>query len=274
MSPDPDPNGIDPDPEAVLVGAGDIASCSVESDAATAAILDGIAGTVFTAGDNAYQSGTQAEFENCYDPTWGRHKSRTRPVPGNHDYRTLDAGPYFDYFGARAGPRGLGYYGYDLGSWHIIALNSNIDVGSDSPQAEWLREDLAANPTLCALAYWHHSRFSSGEKGNSNEMRHFWRILDEAGVEVVVSAHDHDYERFGLQDAQAVPDPNGMRSFVVGTGGDTLDAFVLVKPNSEVRNATAHGVLKLGLFPGRYEWEFLAVPGSVFSDRGVGLCAP
>ncbi|MGH7587777.1 MAG: metallophosphoesterase family protein [Gemmatimonadota bacterium] len=275
---DPIPNGPDPDPnggpEAVLVGAGDIASCSVETDEATAAILDGIDGTIFTAGDNAYQSGRREEFADCYEPTWGRHRLRTRPVPGNHDYRTENAAPYFDYFGVRAGPRDLGYYSYQLGSWRILALNSNIDVGRNSPQAQWLLQDLAANPTLCALAYWHHPLFSSGEKGNFGQMRDFWRLLDAASVDVVVTAHDHDYERFGPQNAQGVADPNGIRSFVVGTGGDTLDPFVDVKPNSEIRNATTHGVLMLELFTGRYEWEFLPIPGGTFSDGGRAECMP
>ncbi len=275
---DPIPNGPDPNgggqPEAVLIGAGDIASCDVDEDEATAKLLDGIEGTVMAVGDIAYQSGTREEFANCFEPTWGRHRSRTRPVPGNHDYRTENAAPYYEYFGVRAGPRDLGYYSYQLGSWRIIALNSNIEVGTDSPQAQWLREELEANPTLCALAYWHHPRFSSGEKGNFGVMRDFWRILDAASVDVVVTAHDHDYERFGPQNAQGVADPNGIRSFVVGTGGDTLDPFVDVKPNSEIRNATTHGVLMLELFAGRYEWEFLPIAGGTFSDGGGAECMP
>lgn len=271
IGPGPNPGG-GPTPEAVLVGAGDIASCDVEEDEATAKLLDGIEGAVFTAGDNAYQRGTREEFANCYEPTWGRHKARTRPVPGNHDYRTEDAAPYFEYFGPRAGPSGLGYYSYRLGSWQVVALNSNIDVGPDSPQADWLRQELAANPTECALAYWHHPRFSSGEKGNFNEMRHFWRILDDAQVDVLIAAHDHDYERFAPLDAEGNADPNGIRSFVVGTGGDTLDPFVDIKPHSEVRNARTHGVLKLKLFPGRYQWEFVPIPGGAFSDGGEADC--
>ena len=270
---DNNPNGGGP-PEAVLVGAGDIASCDVDEDEATAKLLDGIQGTVLAVGDIAYQSGTREEFANCYQPTWGRHKSRTRPVPGNHDYRTEEAAPYFETFGTRAGPRGLGYYSYKLGSWHIIALNSNIDVAADSPQAEWLRENVTANPTVCALAYWHHPRFSSGEKGSFDEMRHFWRILDDAQVDVIVAAHDHDYERFAPLDAQGNPDPDGIRSFVVGTGGDTLDPFVDIKPHSEVRNARTHGVLKLELFADRYEWEFVPIAGGTFSDGGRGECVP
>ncbi|HKY60788.1 MAG TPA: metallophosphoesterase [Gemmatimonadota bacterium] len=271
--PGPDPNGGTL-PEAVLVGAGDIANCFVETDEATAKLLDGIDGTVVTLGDNAYESGTREEFANCYEPTWGRHKARTRPILGNHDVRTENAAPYFEYFGARAGSPGLGYYSYDLGSWHIIALNSNIDVGSDSPQAHWLRADLAANPTECALAYWHHPRFSSGEKGNFRRMRPFWAILDSANVDVLLQAHDHDYERFAPLDADGNPDPNGLRSFVVGTGGDTLDPFVDIKPHSEVRNAQTHGVLKLELFRGRYEWDFVPIAGGNFSDGGRGDCIP
>ena len=169
------------DPDPVLVGAGDIADCGsggpAESVAeATATLLDSIDGTVFTAGDNAYNAGTEAEFRDCYDHTWGRHKARTRPTAGNHEYLTPGAAPYYAYFGASAGPAGLGYYSYDLGAWHIVALNSNIDAGAASAQARWLAADLATHRTLCTLAYWHHPVFSSGDHGNDPHMQEVWRI--------------------------------------------------------------------------------------------------
>ena len=147
----------------VLVGAGDIAACDSNGDEATAELLDDIAGTVFTAGDNAYEFGTPVEFQNCYDPTWGRHKERTRPAAGNHDFATPGAAGYFAYFGAAAGPPGLGYYSYDHAGWHIVVLESNRQVLlDDAVQQSWLRQDLAANPARCTVAYWHHPRFSSG----------------------------------------------------------------------------------------------------------------
>ncbi|MCH7718695.1 MAG: metallophosphoesterase, partial [Chloroflexi bacterium] len=153
----------------MLVGAGDIASCASSGDEATADLLDGIAGTVVTFGDNAYQSGTESEFADCYEPTWGRHKARTRPAPGNHDYITPGASGYFEYFGAAAGDPSKGYYSYDLGAWHVIAINSNCSqVGgcdAGSPQEQWLRADLAESPTSCTVAYWHHPRFSSSLHG-------------------------------------------------------------------------------------------------------------
>jgi hypothetical protein len=139
----------------VLVGAGDIADCGATQDEATAKLLDSIDGTVFTAGDNAYSSGTAAQFRDCYEPTWGRHKARTRPAPGNHDYYTSGAAAYYSYFGDNAGLAGRGYYSYDLGAWHIVSLNSEIDASATSVQAQWLRDDLAAHASTCTLAYWH-----------------------------------------------------------------------------------------------------------------------
>jgi len=165
----------------VLVGAGDIAACGSSGDEATTALLDAIDGTVFTLGDNVYDSGTRREFAECYDPTWGRHKGRTRPAAGNHDYGTARASGYFGYFGEAAGDPSTGYYSYDLGAWHIVVINSNCEpVGgcqAGSPQEAWLRADLAAHPVDCILAYWHHPRFSSGPHGGTDEMRAIWRAL-------------------------------------------------------------------------------------------------
>jgi hypothetical protein len=265
--------------DAVLVGAGDIAACGVTGPAGskaelTAQLLDGIAGVVFTAGDNVYNNGTTTEFQSCYDPTWGRHKARTRPSPGNHDYIQPNAAPYFAYFGASAGPAGLGYYSYDLGAWHVVSLNSNIAADTASPQAQWLRADLAAHPATCVLAYWHHPLFSSGSNGNIQRMDAIWRILYSFGADVVISGHDHDFERFAPQTADAEPDlSRGIREFVVGTGGGSLHAFrSVVQPNSEVRNADTFGVLKLTLHSTSYDWQFIPIAGQTFRDSGSATC--
>ena len=268
-----------PTPEpVVLVGAGDIAACESGGDEATAALLDGIAGTVFTAGDNVYQDATASEFANCYDPSWGRHKGRTRPAPGNHEYyQGAKANPYFDYFGAAAGERGKGYYSYDLGAWHIVVLNSNCaQVGgcsSGSPQEQWLRADLAAHPTACTLAYWHHPLFSSGHHGGMSDMVPLWQALYEAGAELIINGHDHLYERFAPQDPRGVADPEyGIRQFTAGMGGKSLYPFKTLKANSEMRNNDTYGVLKLTLHATSYDWEFVPEAGKTFTDRGSGSC--
>ena len=265
-------------PAAVLVGAGDIAVCGSSADEGSAALLDGIAGTVFTLGDNVYQDGTAADFANCYEVSWGRHKHRTAPAPGNHDYNTPRAAPYFAYFGAAAGDPSRGYYSYDLGAWHVIVINSNCrEVGgchAGSPQEQWLRADLAANPTACTLAYWHHPRFSSGPHGSDERLGPFWEALYEFGVDVVLSGHDHLYERFAPQDPGGVADPvRGIRQFTVGTGGAGLYGLKQVIANSEVRNDDTHGVLKLTLHPTGYDWEFVPVAGMTFSDTGSASCS-
>ncbi len=184
----------------VMVGAGDIARCTGSGDEATARLLDGISGTVFTVGDNAYHSGTATEFNNCYGPSWGRHKTRTKPAPGNHEYLTAGASGYFGYFGAAAGAPSKGYYSYNRGSWHVVALNSMCGkvggCGARSPMVTWLKKDLAANPKKCTLAYFHHPLFSSGKHGNQTKMRPTWGALYAANADVVVNGHDHSYERF------------------------------------------------------------------------------
>lgn len=267
-----------------LVSAGDIADCSRSEGVgstggeATAELLDGIVGTVFTVGDNVYESGTDAEFEGCYEPGWGRHKARTYPSLGNHEYYTPDASGYFDYFGAAAGDPGEGYYSYDIGGWHVVVLNSmceNVGGCEDgSPMLKWLEEDLAANPETCTLAYWHHPLFSSGEThGNQDKMKPAWDVLYAANVDVVVNGHDHDYERFASQDPNGVADPErGIREFVVGTGGASLRPFGKIQPNSEIRNADTYGVLELTLRTSGYDWEFVPVTGSTFTDSGSGSC--
>jgi len=260
-------------PEEVLVGAGDIARCDLQDDEATAALLDGISGTVFTTGDNVYDNGTSEEFANCYDPTWGRHKARTRPSVGNHDYNTPGASGYYAYFGALAGDPAEGYYSYDLGSWHVVVLNSNIARTATSSQITWLVNDLATNPATCTVAYFHHPRFSSGQHSDDSSIGPMWDALYDAGVEIVLNGHDHNYERFAPQTPAGVSDPTaGIREFVVGTGGTSLRAFGTTKPNSEVRDNTAHGVLRLTLGAGGYHWEFVPVAGQTFTDSGSGTC--
>jgi hypothetical protein len=261
-----------------LAGAGDIAGCRYNADEATAKLLDTIApGTVFTAGDNAYPKGTLTQYKNCYDPTWGRHKAETRPSPGNHDYNTPGASGYYQYFGAAAGPPDQGYYSYNYGDWHIVVLNSMCELiggcSSTSPQAEWLRGDLAANPTLCTLAYWHHPVFSSGQHGNDPKMAPAFQILFDNNADLVINGHDHDYERFAPQTPGGALDRSqGIREIVVGTGGAPLRGFATIRPNSEVRNANTHGVLKLDLSLDSYSWQFVPVAGKTFTDSGTTSC--
>ena len=263
-----------PGDDPVLVGAGDIADCDSAGDEATAALLDSIPGTVFTTGDNVYSDGTASQFANCYDPTWGRHKARTYPSSGNHDYHTAGAAGYFDYFGLKAGDPDKGYYSYDLGTWHIIVLNSNISMAVGSPQEQWLRADLAAHPVTCTLAYWHHPRFSSGSyHGSSTRVQPLWQALYDYGADVVLAGHEHNYERFAPQDPQGIADPvEGIRQFVVGSGGSTHYDFGSPIANSEVRNADAFGVLKLTLHFDSYSWEFVPESGKTFTDFGDAPC--
>ena len=260
--------------DPVLVGAGDIASCDSNGDEATANLLDNIAGTIFTAGDNVYDSGLASEFAACFDPTWGRHKARIRPAPGNHEtYGTDDMAGYYGYFGAAAGEFGKGYYSYNLGAWHIVVINSNLDVSTGSAQETWLRADLAANPTACTLAYWHYPRFSSGDHGSDNSMQDIWQTLYDAGADVVVSGHDHDYERFGPQTPSGVADAaRGIREFIVGTGGASHYAVGTPIANSQVSNEDTFGVLKFTLHATSYDWQFVPIAGSTFTDSGTGTC--
>jgi acid phosphatase type 7 len=265
----------------VLVGAGDIANCELANGSgatATATVLDRIPGTVFTVGDHAYPSGTADEFHDCYEPRWGRHKARTRPAPGNHDYLTDKAKPYFDYFGENAGSDRRGYYSYTLGTWHIVSLNSAISASSHSPQIEWLRKDLEEHRSTCTLAYWHIPVFSSGPHGAQPQdalvMRDAWKVLYEFGADVVINGHDHDYERFAPQNPDGKADPKGIREFVVGTGGGGLYNFKGNKANSEVRANRSYGVLKLTLGNTDYSWEFVVAAGEAFKDSGSAACVP
>jgi Predicted phosphohydrolases len=258
----------------VLVGAGDIASCGSGGDEATAALLDSIPGIVFTAGDNVYSRGSAADFANCYAPSWGRHKRRTLPAPGNHDYKTRGARAYFDYFGPNAGKPGAGYQRYTLGGWDVFVLNSQIGAGPQSAQLRWLRAELANTRRRCQVAIMHYPLFSSGPHGGRRRMRPIWQALYEGNVEVVIAGHDHIYERFAPQTPAGAPDPAlGIREFVVGTGGrDHYQIREEPVRNSEVRNDDTFGVLALTLHPASYDWRFVPVAGARFSDAGSGVC--
>jgi len=262
----------------VLVGSGDVSGCGRTGEDDTARLLDGIGGTIFTAGDNSNEEGTPAQYRDCFDPSWGRHKARIRPAPGNHDYYTSGGSGYYGYFGEAAGPAGKGYYSYNLGAWHIVVLKTNCkDVGgcqAGSTMEKWLRADLAANPAQCTLAYWHHPRFSSGPlHGNDPAMQPLWQALYDSGADVVLNGHDHHYERFAPQTPSGQSDPaKGIRQFIVGTGGASLRAPEQARANSEVRNGSTFGVLKLTLHASSYDWQFIPVAGGAFTDTGSGTC--
>jgi acid phosphatase type 7 len=249
--PGPPPSG------KVIVAAGDIADCSSDGDEATARLVIGIEGTVLTLGDNAYEDGTAQDFSECYEPSWGQFKERTRPAPGNHDYETEGASAYFDYFGHAAGQPGKGYYSYDLGQWHIVALNSNceeVGCGASSPQVRWLEADLAKQARPCTLAYFHYPLYSSGEyRPGIHEVKPLWEALHAADADVVLNGHDHNYQRFAPQDPNGKADPErGLREFVVGTGGRSHYSILGPIANSEVYNDETYGVLKLTLRPENY----------------------
>lgn len=285
VTPAPTPEPSDA-PDPVLVGAGDITSCTQENDELTASLLDSAISAargeaiVFTAGDNVYQDGTTEEYNQCYHPTWGRHRDRTRPAPGNHEYGTGNADGYFTYFGAAAGDPALGYYSYDLGGWHIVVLNTSdhcklIGCGPGSPQEKWLRADLATHPAACTLAIWHDPLFASGSvHGGSPGVAPFWEALYDYGAELVVNGHEHNYERFAPQaPAGELDTENGIRQIIVGTGGEShYRAGDTLLPNSEAADDDTYGVLKLTLRPTSYDWEFLPEEGGTFRDSGNGSC--
>ena len=248
-------------------GAGTATRCRMMATSDLAISLSPAA--VLILGDNQYEDGTLAKYQASYDPSWGRLKAITRPIPGNHEYLTAGAAGYYAYFGAPE------YHSSDLGGWHLIGLNSNCAAvggcGTNSPQGQWLAADLAANPDVCTLAYWHHPRFSSGPHGDDATTADFWTLLQGAGADLILTGHDHGYERFAPQTAFGVADPAGIRQFVVGTGGKNLTAVNIVRANSQVRNYSAFGVLELKLWPDGYKFRFLGVNGAVL-DSGRGLC--
>jgi len=267
---------------AVLIGAGDVSYCGPDylGDDQTAVLLGSLLAQnpqaqVFIAGDVVQGEGLAWEYRDCFTPTWGRFIDRIHPAPGNHDYLTDGGAPYFAYFGTRAGAPGAGYYSYDLGEWHIVALNSictEVACGKDSTQVKWLRADLAASRKSCTLLYWHYPRWSSGLAGGTGIPGAFWDAAAEFGAEIVVTGHDHDYERFDPLDAAGRPDPNGILQFVAGTGGAALRGWGTPAPHSALRNNDTWGLLKFSLYPGRYQWEFLPVAGQSFTDSGSGTC--
>jgi len=257
----------------VLLAVGDIGSCDGTDDEAVADLAARLPGTIAVLGDLAYPDGSPVDFADCFDPAWGPSLPRIRPAPGNHEYKTTDASGYFAYFGAAAGTPAGGWYSYDLGAWHVIVLNSNCDAvggcNAGSPQLAWLEADLAvsgaADPAACTLAYWHHPRYASGRHGDDDRTDALWNALAAAGTDLVLTAHDHDYERLAPVD--------GIRSFVVGTGGRSL--YELTRstgPHTELRVNDSYGLLMLTLGESAYEWRFVPALGSSLVDAGTGQC--
>jgi hypothetical protein len=261
-----------------LVGAGDIGRCDDRSDTKTARLVGKIGGTVFTLGDHAYPDGTRSQFRNCYAPTWGKYKKRTRPAVGNHDYHTAGAKPYFNYFRWRAGRPSRGYYSYDRGSWHIVALNSNCKEfgGCDwkSVQGRWLRRDLAKNRAKCTLAYFHHPLYASGRGEESLKVKPFWHILYNHHADAILNGHAHRYERFArITPSGERSSARGIRQFIVGTGGARGEPQQGPdEPRVQAKKVGAPGVLKLHLGSGFYHWRFVPVEGRNYTDSGKARC--
>lgn len=262
------------DPSVYAVG--DIAGCAYDTDTATADLLRNTTGTILTLGDTVYNSGTTSEFANCFHPVWGDLRDRIKPAPGNHDYTTANAEGYYSYFEAAAGNPTRGFYSYNVGTWHVVALNSNCAAiggcGPGSAQFDWLVNDLAGHPAACTLAYLHHPPFSSALHGDQAATLPLWQALYDYGADVLLAGHDHDYERFSVMDRNGTLATSGLREFVVGTGGNTLYAFNQPHATSQARNNTAHGVLRLTLHPTSYDWAFLPVAGQSFTDTGHTAC--
>ncbi|MBC3862680.1 metallophosphoesterase [Undibacterium jejuense] len=253
-----------PAPQSMAARTADIIVNALDADKNAFAI---------TLGDNTYPVGKPEEFSNCYDPTWGRFKERTLPSPGNHDYAMPKALGYYNYFGDIAGPERRGYYAKNLGNWHILSLNSNVNAQEMQKQLAWLQTELSNSKQACTLAFWHHPAYSSGGHGNNENMKAAWKILAQAKADIVLSGHDHDYERFAPMNENGDKDEkNGIRNFVVGTGGAKLTPMFLPKSTTEIRDNSSNGVLKLTLHDKSYEWEFIPVAGESFNDKGQGSC--
>jgi acid phosphatase type 7 len=254
-----------------MLGVGDIGQCGRPEVAETARLVSGLDGDVLLAGDIAYFQGSAANFRDCFNPSWGIFRSRWHPVPGNHEYESPNAAPYFDYFGPAAGPAALGYYSFNAGDWLILMLNSNVAATRSSPQWEFARTELERQRTPCTMAVWHHPLFSSGPNGANGSMRDIWALLETNHAEVILNGHDHLYERFARQTSTGATDPaNGVRQFTAGTGGAELYSFVRSVPNSEER-ILKFGVIHFTLRPAQFDWEFLGIDGSI-ADRGLDTC--
>jgi hypothetical protein len=269
--------------ETNLYVAGDIADCRIESfektDAfKTAALVkthlqNDPKAQVVTLGDNVYQNGTATEFAECYGNTWGQFKDKTLPLPGNHDYNTKDAVPYYNYFGKQAGPDQLGYYSINFEKWHFLSLNSNLTGEAQQKQIDWVKRDLADHKNMCTFAGWHHPVLSSGMHGNNNLMAPFWNILQSSGTLLVLSGHEHNYERFSPQDADGTSNTfNGLTEIIVGTGGVKLRPFGKPMHNSVFSDNSSHGVLHLMLQDEQLEWQFESIDGGTNHDHGVLAC--
>lgn len=272
------PSSSDP----VIVAAGDISCNGLNTSSAchqmeVSNLFSSINPTaILTLGDNQYPNGELFDYNTYFDPSWGRYKSIIKPVPGNHEYNTSGASGYYSYFGAAAGNSAKGYYSYNLGTWHVVALNSNcssVSCSAGSTQEQWLRDDLASNPKACTLAYWHHPRFSSGAvHGDDSSTQAFWQALYEYKADVILVGHEHHYERFAPQNPSGIGDSSGIRQFVVGTGGKSLYNFGKLAANSEIRNANNFGLLKMALRSDSYDWQFIPETSGSFSDSGNGNC--
>jgi hypothetical protein len=255
---------------AVILATGDIAGCmQAFRDETTAAMLADMPGTILALGDVVYENATRWQFRNCYAPTWGRFLSRTRPAPGNHEYRTEEAGPYYQYFGKRAGPPGKGYYTFTLGAWRLYSLNSERNIPE---QTTWLRRHLKEHPSKCVLAYWHKPLYTSGDVLPTPAVRPLFLELWRARADVVLNGHEHSYERFDPQDADSNYRAQGVRQFVIGTGGAPLRTFTSVAKNSKIRYSAGLGVLRMTLSPDKYSWKFVPVPGAAEADSGSANC--
>ena len=261
----------------IILAAGDAAGPAADNPgaAATAALTSAQLAihpeaTVLVLGDNAYPDGTTAEFSQFYGPTWGQTHifDRTLACAGNHDYNTSGAGPYFAALGDKAGPSGKGFFSRSVSGWHLVCLNTETDHGSNSEQVLWLKNDLATRQNRPILAFFHRPRFGSGGHGDSGRPKEFWKVLFAEGAELILNGHSHHYERFAPQRPNQTPDDQGIREFIIGTGGRELHGRTKQTPNSERAEFQTFGILKLTLEPDRYLWEFVPVPGATFSDSG------
>ena len=259
-----------------IVTAGDIGRCGSRADDRTAALAASIAGTILVLGDNAYENGSRRDFAECYDPSWGRFLERTLAIPGNHDHKTRDAMPYFDYFGTRAGPAGRGWYARTIGAWRLITLDSECDqvggCGRGSRQYEWLAAELADHPTVCTVVAFHRPRFSSGFHGDFKAVDPLWRLAVGGGADLVLNGHEHSYERLGPMDRNGRADSQGAAVIIVGTGGAPLRSIDRRLKTSRVRIDDHHGVLVLELSDGSYRWAFRSTPDGTVEDEGSAVC--